>query len=111
MWNRSTGLYSMVIAMAITIAIGFAVPGMAQQAQSLDEVLRAMQNEREAVAEANQEREQRFRERAADREAELRRVRNEVSEAESEASRLEDLRNQLDRELEELRILLEERQG
>ena len=111
MWNRSTGLYSMVIAMVTTIAIGFAVPGMAQQAQSLDEVLRAMQNEREAVAEANREREQRFRERAADREAELRRVRNEVSEAESEASRLEDLRNELDRELEELRNQLEERQG
>ena len=115
MWNRSTGLYSMVnamaIAMVITIAVGFASPGMAQQAQSLDDVLRAMQNEREAVVEANREREQQFRARAADREAELRRVRNQVSEAESEASRLENLRNELDRELEELRGQLNERQG
>ena len=107
MSNRAAVLYSMVIA----IAIGFASSAVAQDVQSLDDVLRAMQNEREAVAEANRERVQRFRERAADREAELRRVRNQVSEAESEASRLEELRSELDRELEELRQQLDERQG
>ncbi len=106
MWNRSISIYLILVAMLA----GFAPAGMAQ-VQSLDEVVRAMQNERQAVAEANREREQRFVREEANREQELRRVRNQVSEAEAKASRLENLRNQLDRELEELRDQLAERQG
>ncbi|MGB0513607.1 MAG: MotA/TolQ/ExbB proton channel family protein [Wenzhouxiangellaceae bacterium] len=81
------------------------------QPTSLDEVLQRMQQEREAVRGQNQERIDRFRQREADREQQLREVRSEVSQAESEASRLENLRNQLDRELAELRQQLDERQG
>jgi len=85
---------------------------MAQgQPQSLEDVVRAMQQERQAVAEANREREERFRRQETNREEELRRIRNQVAEAEAEASRLEDLRNRLDRELAELRDQLAERQG
>ena len=108
MRNPSKGLQSILVAMAIGIcstAVGQEGP------QSLEEVVRAMQQERDAVAEANREREQRFRQRETDREAELRRIRNQVAEAEEEASRLEDLRNRLDRELEELRNQLAEREG
>ncbi|MFU8878203.1 MAG: MotA/TolQ/ExbB proton channel family protein, partial [Wenzhouxiangellaceae bacterium] len=54
---------------------------------------------------------ERFRRERANQEQLLREVRNQVSAAESEASRLENLRNQLDRELEELRDQLAERQG
>lgn len=106
MWNRSIvpGL------MMAAVILGISSAGMAQ-VQSLDEVIRAMQSERQAVAEANREREQRFAQDEATREQELRRVRNQVSQAEAEASRLENLRNQLDRELDELRDQLAERQG
>jgi len=108
MRNPSKGLQSILVALALAMssaAIGQEGP------QSLEEVVRAMQQEREAVAEANREREERFRQRETDREAELRRIRNQVSEAEAEASQLEDLRNRLDRELEELRNQLAEREG
>ena len=79
--------------------------------QTLEEVLRAMQQEREQVSEENREREQRFLQQRANRQAELDRVRNQVSQAEAEASRLEGLRAELDRELEQLREELSERQG
>jgi biopolymer transport protein ExbB len=82
-----------------------------EQPRSLEDVVRAMQQERQAVAEANREREERFRRQETNREQELNRIRNQVSEAEAEASQLEDLRNRLDRELTELRDQLAERQG
>lgn len=108
MRNRSIGLQSLLAA----LALAFCSCAIAQnQPQSLEEVVRAMQQEREAVAEANREREARFRRQETNREEELRRIRNQVEEAESEASRLEDLRNRLDRELAELRDQLAERQG
>lgn len=106
--HSSKGLRSILIVLAIgmcSAAFGQDTP------RSLEEVVRAMQQERQAVAEANREREQRFRQRETNREAELRQIRNQVSEAEAEASRLENLRNQLDRELEELRNQLADRQG
>src|SRR6056297_1073260 len=79
MRNRSIGLQSALAALAVV----FCSCAMAQeQPQSLEEVVRAMQQERQAVA-----------------------------EAEAEASRLEGLRNRLDRELAELRDQLAERQG
>lgn len=108
MRNPHKGLQTILVALAVGVcsaAIGQEGP------KSLEEVVRAMQQERQAVAESNREREQRFRSRETDREAELNRIRNQVSEAEAEASRLEDLRNQLDRELEELRNQLAEREG
>ena len=108
MRNRSNGLLSVLA----VLAIGFCSSAMAQnQPQSLEEVVRAMQQERQAVAEANRERVNRFRRQEANREQELRQIRNQVAEAEAEASRLEDLRNRLDRELTELRDQLAERQG
>lgn len=79
--------------------------------QTLEEVLRTMQQEREQVSRQNQEREQRFIRQRANRQAELDRVRSQVNDAEAEASRLEGLRAELDRELEELRDELSERQG
>lgn len=79
--------------------------------QTLDEVLRAMQQERRAVSQENQEREARFLRRQENQQQELNRVRNQVAAAEEEASRLENLRNELDRELEEMRQQLSERQG
>lgn len=108
MRNRTFGLHSILAA----LAIGFCASAMAQEEpRSLDQVLQAMQEEREEVAEANRERERQFRQQAANREQQLRQVRNEVEEAEAEASRLENLRNELDRELAELREQLNERQG
>ena len=108
MRNRAIGLQSFLAAAALVLS-SFA---MAQnQPQSLEDVVRAMQQERQAVAEANREREERFRRQETNREQELRRIRNQVEEAEAEASRLEDLRNRLDRDLTELRDQLAERQG
>jgi len=109
MRNPSFGLKSVIVALTLGLTASMAVHS--QESLSLQEVLRAMQSEREAVAAENREREQRFRQQATDREQELRRVRNEVDQAESEASRLENLRNELDRELAELRDQLAERQG
>lgn len=100
--------------MAALIALLGILPAtaMAQsEPQTLDDVLRTMQQERQQVAEANREREQRFRNMQANREQELNRAQNQVAEAEEEASRLERLRNELDREIEELRAQLNERQG
>ncbi|MEX0915941.1 MAG: MotA/TolQ/ExbB proton channel family protein [Wenzhouxiangellaceae bacterium] len=108
MRNRSNGVQSILAA----LALGFCGCVIAQeQPRTLEEVVRAMQQERQAVAEANREREERFRRQETNREEELRRIRNQVDEAESEASELEDLRNRLDRDLTELRDQLAERQG
>ncbi len=98
-----------LLALGLTL-VGFAPNSMAQP-QTLEQVLRTMQQERQQVDEANREREQRFLEQQQNQESELNRVRNQVEEAEEEASRLESLRNELDRELEELRQQLSERQG
>ncbi len=109
--KHSSGLMLGLVAAAFAV-IGFAPVAVADtQPQTIDEVLRAMQTERRTVSEINQEREARFRREQATQEAELRRLRGEVSAAEDEAARLENLRNQLDRELEELRTQLAERQG
>ena len=80
-------------------------------ARTIQEVLDAVRAERRAVSEANRERESRFRREETNQQAELNRLEGEVADAEDEASRLEALRNQLDRELEELRAQLAERQG
>ncbi len=104
------------LVIAVLIA-GLAIVGLAPnsfasaQPQTIEEVLQAMQSERREVTRQNQEREERFRREQATQEEELRRLRRQVTEAEQEASRLESLRNQLDRELEELRATLAERQG
>mgnify|MGYP005840954731 CR=1 FL=1 len=108
MRKPSKGLQSILVA----LAVGFCSTAIGQEGpKSLEEVVQAMQQERQAVAEANREREERFRRRETNQEQELRQIRNQVSEAEAEASRLEDLRNRLDRELEELRNQLAEREG
>ncbi|MDT8437728.1 MAG: MotA/TolQ/ExbB proton channel family protein [Wenzhouxiangellaceae bacterium] len=99
------------LSLLLTVFVAASTQWAVAQPQSLDEVLRAVQNEREAVVAANREREERFRREQANQQAQLREVRNQVSAAEAEASRLEDLRNRLDRELEELRAQLAERQG
>ncbi len=95
------------------LAVAFLSPYAAAQTEpeTIDDVLRAMQNERQSVSETNQEREARFRREQSEQEAALRQLRGEVTAAENEASRLENLRNELDRELEELRSQLSERQG
>ena len=108
MRNRSAGFGSLLAA----LAIGFCSVATAQEGPaSLEEVVERLQQEREAVAEANREREQRFLQQEANREQMLREIRNDVAEAEAEASRLENLRNELDRELADLRDQLAERQG
>lgn len=95
------------------LAVAFLSPYAAAQTEpeTIDDVLRAMQNERQSVSETNREREARFRREQSEQEAALRQLRGEVTAAENEASRLENLRNELDRELEELRSQLSERQG
>ena len=104
--------FIVVLLMAGLLAAGLIqMPVAHAQPQTIDEVLRAMQAERRAVSETNQQREDRFRREQATQEAELRRLRGEVQAAEAEATRLENLRNQLDRELDELRAQLAERQG
>ena len=116
---RNRSIQAMLIALAVLVLSPSAMAQQQQQQQSsqqqapqsIQEVVQAMREQRDAVAQANRERVQRFREAEADREAQLRSIRNQVQEAEAEASRLEDLRNQLDRELEELRTQLNERQG
>ncbi len=100
------------LAVAALAVAALAVPAVADaQPQTIDEVLRAMQSERRTVSETNQEREARFLRERERQEAALREIRSEVQAAENEASRLENLRNELDRELEELRAQLAERQG
>lgn len=98
--------------------IGIAVAGFAPVApaqpgvqQSLDQVLRAVREERRAVSEENRAREERFQRDRTQQQAELTRVRTQVREAEAEASRLEGVRNALDRQLGELKAQLAERQG
>ncbi len=104
------------IALAVLVA-GLALVGLAPvttanaQSQTIQEVLRAMQSERREVTQENQEREARFLRERDTQQAELTRLRRQVTEAEQEASRLETLRNDLDRELEEQRTTLAERQG
>jgi biopolymer transport protein ExbB len=100
-----------VLFAASVIGMAGLVPGAMAQPQTLEDVLRAMQTERQQVADANREREERFRREQVNREQELQRVRNEVEEAEREASRLEGVRNENDRTLEDLRNQLAERQG
>jgi biopolymer transport protein ExbB len=91
---------------------GFSGPAPAQSgAQSLDQVLRTVREERRAVSEENRAREERFQRDRAQQQAELARVRTQVREAEAEASRLEGVRNSLDRQLGELKAQLAERQG
>lgn len=112
--SREGSMSKSIVSTLTAIAIGLVAlssTAVAQQSRTLDDVLRAMQQERQAVAESNAEREARFRSQQANQEAELRRIRQQVSDAENEASRLENLRNELDRELEELRAQLNERQG
>jgi len=99
-------------AAALFAFVGYGPSALAQsETQTLEDVLRTMQQERAQVAQENREREERFRRQQADREQELRRVRNQVAAAEDEAARLESLRNELDREIEELSAQLNERQG
>ena len=95
------------------LMLSLAAPNVMAQTQpeTIDDVLQTMQSERRAVSERNQEREAAFRREQANQEAALRELRAEVRAAEAEASRLENLRNELDRELEELRVQLQERQG
>lgn len=81
------------------------------QPETLNDVLRNMQAERQEVTEENREREQRFLRQRDNQQQELNRVQQQVADAEAEAARLENLRNDLDRELEELRQQLSERQG
>ncbi len=102
-----------IAAFVAVLAVAGVVPNAVASAQpeSIEEVLRAMQGERRAVTRENQEREERFRREQATQEAELNRLRREVTAAEQEATRLENLRDQLDRDLEELRATLSERQG
>jgi len=109
--NRDRSMRKAIISSLAALTLGLTSAAIAQENRTLDEVLQAMQQERQAVAESNAEREARFRSQQADQEAELRRIRQQVSDAEDEASRLENLRNELDRELEELRNQLNERQG
>ncbi|QOC22836.1 MotA/TolQ/ExbB proton channel family protein [Wenzhouxiangella sp. AB-CW3] len=110
MTSKTSNRLVAVVAASV-LALGAFAPALQAQPQTLADVLRAMQTERDQVAAENREREERFRQEQVDREAELNRVRNEVQAAEEEASRLENLRNELDRELEELRAQLTERQG
>ncbi len=105
--------HAVIAALVMSVAAFVAVPNaLAQsQAQSIEQVLQAMQSERRAVSAENQEREARFRREEANQEQELSRLQAEVRAAEREAERLENLREELDRELESLRATLAERQG
>lgn len=107
----SNRMVVMLAALAFSLA-GLSPNLLAQsEPRTLDEVLQRLQQERQEVSQENQEREERFLREQARREQELREVENQVAAAEEEASRLEELRNQLDRELDELREQLSERQG
>ena len=97
---------------AALLAVGLVqMPVAHAQPQTIDQVLRAMQDERRTVSETNREREERFLREQQEQEAELSRIQSEVAAAEDEATRLENLRNQLDRELDDLRDQLADRQG
>jgi biopolymer transport protein ExbB len=103
---------ALLAVLASVLAVGFVPEAPAQAgAQSLDQVLRAVREERRAVSEENRAREERFQRDRAQQQAELTRVRTQVREAEAEASRLEGVRNSLDRQLGELKAQLAERQG
>ncbi len=110
--KKTTHGAAIAAVMAVFAVIAFVPMAIAQgQPESIDQVLRTMQAERQQVTSENREREARFQREQANQEAELNRLRNEVAEAERTAARLETLRNDLDRELEELRTQLAERQG
>ncbi len=78
---------------------------------SLDEALRAVREERRAVSSQNQERERRFVAQRNEQQAELNRIRQEVTAAERESTRLEQLRTDNERKLNELKTQLADRQG
>ncbi len=93
-----------------TLAVG--VAGAAESNNtSLDDVLRAVKQERQAVSAQNREREARFLRERDQQKAELAKIRAAVKAAEEEAARLERVRNDNDRKLDELRAQLAERQG
>lgn len=109
MTNSGTLIALMILAVA---AFGLTMNSPAHaQPQTIEEVLQAMQSERRTVTRENQEREERFRREQATQETELARLQREVRAAEEQASSLESLRDELDRELGELRTTLSERQG
>jgi len=78
---------------------------------SLDQALRAVREERRAVSSQNQERERRFVAQRNEQQAELNRIRQEVTAAERESGRLEQLRSDNERKLNELKAQLADRQG
>lgn len=114
--SRMTALVVAAGVVLLATSALFSAPAPAQQApavgvQSLDQVIRAVQRERQAVTNENREREQRFIRERDQQQAELARIKRQVGEAEAEASRLEARRNELERQLNELRAQLAERQG
>lgn len=78
---------------------------------TLDDTLRAVRDERRTVSEANRQREARFVSERNQQQAALNRIRGEVRSAEAEAARLEQVRNDNERALSELKAQLAERQG
>lgn len=85
--------------------------GADQPDLTLDQAVQQIRQERRAVSEQNRQRERGFLQRRNEQRAELARVRREVSQAEAEAARLEGVRNQNEREIQELNTQLTERQG
>jgi biopolymer transport protein ExbB len=100
------------VLLAGILALGVIPQAPAQSGvQSMEQVLRAVREERRAVSEENRAREERFLRERNQQQAELGRIRRQVTEAEAEASRLEGVRNALDRDLADLKAQLAERQG
>lgn len=113
-----------VIAGAAAMTLGFAAnaqqtgdsaqPAAADSAKptiTLDQVLQAVQKERRAVNQENKEREARFLRERNNQQAALTKVRSEVTAAEAESTRLEGVRNENDRTLEDLKAQLADKQG
>lgn len=107
---RVLGLALVAGVMALT-SVPAAVAQPAAPTITLDDTLRAVRDERRTVSEENRQREARFVSERNQQQAALTRIRNEVRAAENEASRLEQVRNDNERGLSELKSQLAERQG
>lgn len=111
---RVLGLSVCLGAAALTANImGAPVISMAtaQEAVSLDDVLRAIRREQGQVSEENRQREAEFRQRRNQQQAELNRLRQQVAAAEARSNQLESEFNENEREIAELDAQLAERQG
>ncbi len=99
------------IAAAGFVAAGFVAPAVAQEATTIQELLRQQQQQREQIRQENRRREQEFRNARDQQQTLLRQALERIQELEAESDRLEGVFNENETRLAELQQLFQERQG